>query len=458
MPYNPSEESSMSWKPKLERRGRGIYLELVRRLEEDIASGTLKPGTRLPPQRDLANFLDLNVSTVAKAFKLCELKGLLTATVGSGTFVAYSALTDRRYLNSDPGKNVIDMGTVLPEDSANRPLMEMAQQLFRSEGAENFFSFQARDEDEWQKDAAVKLMEYCGHRSRREDILFANGGQNALSAILASLFRGGKIAVDDHTYPGIKSAAAMFGVKLVPVRTSRDGMDPADLERICFHEKIHGVYLISACHNPTTATLSVERRAEIASIARRHDAIIVEDGTYQLLQRARPVSDFAPERSIYIATLSKVIAPGLRSAFISVPHEYRSAVADALYSLNVGVVPMMIELSARVIASGLFESIVATHKACTSRRGALVRRWLPGAIGEDFHIYRWLPLPEGTTGGRFERAALGRGVRVFAAERFAVGKTHPARAVRVGFCTPHEDELERGLRILADLLQTRPAE
>ena len=448
----------MSWKPVLGRRGRSVYMELAKKLEEDIASGALKPGTRLPPQRELADFLDLNVSTVAKAFKLCELKGLLTASVGSGTFVAYSALTDRQRSAPLPMSTVIDMGTVMPEDSANSVLMEMARELFKSGTSGRFFSFHSRGEDEWQKDAAVRLMSLCGHNSNRDRILFANGGQNALSAIMASVFgRGAKIAVDDHTYPGVKSAAAMFGIKLLPVRTTPDGMDPDDLARLCRNERVHGVYLISACHNPTTATLPPQRRERIAEILRGNDAILVEDGTYQLMQRGvRAVSDFAPERSMYIATLSKVIAPGLRSAFVSVPEKYKSAVSDALYSLNVGVVPMMAELSARVIASGQFEQIVAAHAEQTAARSEIVRRFLPNAVGEDFQIYRWLPLPDCCDSSAFERAALERGVKVYAAERFAVGKTAPAHAVRVSFCTPQtERELERGLEILAALLEER---
>ncbi|GAB2535230.1 hypothetical protein GCM10026983_03380 [Gracilibacillus alcaliphilus] len=54
-------------------------------------------GTKLPPQRELADYLDLNLSTISKAFKECGLKGLLSSSVGSGTFVAYDALSMRIY-------------------------------------------------------------------------------------------------------------------------------------------------------------------------------------------------------------------------------------------------------------------------------------------------------------------------------------------------------------------------
>lgn len=445
------------WRPILDRSKRALYLELALCLERDIASGALRPGVRLPPQRELARSLGLNVSTVAKALKLCELKGLLTATVGCGTFVAYSALSGRDLPDGRRGRGVVDMASALPDDSANRALAEMAAELLKSGEAESLFSFRAQGEAEWRKDAAVALMESCGHAASRDGILFANGGQNALSAVLASLVpRGGKLAVDDHTYPGVKSAAAMFGVKTVPVRTGEAGMDAGDLARVCRAERVSAAYVITACHDPTTATMPEENRREIARVLRAADALLIEDGTFQTLHGgARSAADFAPERSVYVATLSKVIAPGLRAACVSAPASLKSRVAEALYSLNVGVVPMMAELSARVIASGRFEAIVAAHKREIARRSAIVREALAGvpARGADADIYRWVPLPAGYTSARFEARALELGVAVRAAERFAVGKTPPRRAVRVSFCTPSDEELARGLKILASLLK-----
>ena len=92
MPFNSFENYPMSWKPSLDKNARSLYQALAQQLADDIQSGILLPGTKLPPQRELADFLDINVSTVSKAFKLCELKGLLSATVGSGTFVSYDAV------------------------------------------------------------------------------------------------------------------------------------------------------------------------------------------------------------------------------------------------------------------------------------------------------------------------------------------------------------------------------
>ena len=88
MPVNSFENYPMSWKPTLQHSKKPLSLTLAERLEQDIHNGTLRPGTKLPPQRELADFLDINVSTVTRAFKICSNKGLLSSAVGSGTFVS----------------------------------------------------------------------------------------------------------------------------------------------------------------------------------------------------------------------------------------------------------------------------------------------------------------------------------------------------------------------------------
>ena len=87
MPINSFDEYPMSWKPEKSELAFPIYYCLADMLERDIKSGRLSANTKLPPQRELADFLDLNLSTVTKAYKLCEMRGLIHAITGKGTFV-----------------------------------------------------------------------------------------------------------------------------------------------------------------------------------------------------------------------------------------------------------------------------------------------------------------------------------------------------------------------------------
>nr|WP_303874678.1 aminotransferase class I/II-fold pyridoxal phosphate-dependent enzyme [Tepidanaerobacter acetatoxydans] len=194
----------------------------------------------------------------------------------------------------------------------------------------------------------------------------------------------------------------------------------------------------------------------MAQIVERYDCLLIEDGTYQLMESdMTAISDYIKDRSIYVTSLSKAFAPGLRTAYLSVPLPYKQAVSDALYSLNVAVIPLMTELSARIIASGQFETIIRNHKIHAAERNAIVNKWLPNdiCIGKQSDIFRWLLLPDKYTGVAFEQHALSHGVQVYAAERFAVGKTPPTKAVRLSICAPKDlEQLEQGIEILAKLL------
>ncbi|MBU4440513.1 MAG: PLP-dependent aminotransferase family protein [Firmicutes bacterium] len=458
MPVNSFEDYPMSWKPTLNHSIKPLYLALARQLEQDIKKGNLLPGTKLPPQRELADFLDINVSTVSKACKVCELKGLLSATVGSGTFVSFDALANAYLLPDDKPRNLIEMGAVFPDTASFGPLIDHLKEMLNESDAEKLFNYSRPNANLWLKDAAVKLMEKGGFSPNPDSILFANGGQNAITAILAGLCRhGDKIGADPHTYSGLKTTASMLGIQLTPIRHLDGEMDAEALIDACKNENIKGIYLIPDNHNPTTHTMSVERRQIIGQIAREYGIFIIEDGAYHILswEIRQAVASFAPEQTIYIASMSKTLAPGLRMAYVSVPESYRKAVSKALYNLNISVSPLMAVLGARVIVSGQLDDFIKNHQINAARRNALVNAYLCDyqCRGDETGIFRWLLLPGSINGSDFEALALKNGVRLYAAERFTVGNSLPSRAVRMSIGAPETlEELEQGLRILKKLL------
>lgn len=85
MPINKYSEDSLTWHPDKTRLTRPIYKSLVKLLKEDISSGNLPKDTKLPSQRELADFLDLNFTTVGQAYRYAIKKGLLYTNIGRGT-------------------------------------------------------------------------------------------------------------------------------------------------------------------------------------------------------------------------------------------------------------------------------------------------------------------------------------------------------------------------------------
>ncbi|WP_101842681.1 PLP-dependent aminotransferase family protein [Halobacillus sp. Marseille-P3879] len=458
MPINSFENYPMSWKPSIDKTKKPIYQVLADQLKQDILHEVLLPGTKLPPQRELADYLDLNLSTISKAFKVCELKGLLSASVGKGTFISYDALSNAYLLEDTKPQHLIEMGATVPDDASYEPLHAELKSMLEEPDYEKWFGYGRAGENLWQKDAAVKLMRRGGFETTADRILFTSGGQNAIAASLASLCQSGdRIGVDPHTYPGLKTVAATLGVQLVPIKSENYAMSPAAFEYACNNENIKGLYLIPDYHNPTACRMSVENRKEIAAIAQKYSQFIIEDAAYHLHNEKSlpPVAAFAPEQVIYIASLSKSIAPGLRLAYAAVPDQFKELISRALYNLNVSVSPLLTELAARTIVSNQFEVIIKSHQEQTIRRNQIVNKYLADYtyFGAETGIFHWLLLPDRITGAEFESLAAQQGVQVYAAERFVVGNSRPDRAVRVAVCAPETlDELEEGLSILKHLL------
>lgn len=460
MPVNSFENYPMNWKPKIVQTNKPLYIAIAEQLEYDIKHGTLLPGTQLPPQRELADFLDINVSTIYRAFKVCTQKGLLSSTIGSGTFVSYDSLAS---LNLAPQQNLpslIELGSVIPEETSYEEVTQILKKMMGELDFGRLFGYGNLKVALWQKEAAVKLIARAGYQTTTSSLLSATGGQNAIAAILAGLFHpGDRIGTDPLTYPGIKSTAKMLGIQLVPIRQEQYEICEEGLLYACKNDKIKAIYIMPDYQNPTTHMMSDKGRRMIARVAKEQRIIIIEDAIHSLLSKhpQQAVAAYAPEQTVYIASLSKTISPGLRLSYIVTPKQYMENLADALYNLNLTISPFLLELASRVMASEKAVQLVDNHRRLAIQRNQIVNEILGDytVLGSDESIFRWLLLPEKWTGESFERTAYKAGVQVYGSERFAVGKAKPAAAVRLAVAAPKtQKDLKHALNIVKTLLET----
>lgn len=460
MPVNSFEDYPMSWRPSLPRSKQPLYLALAELLQQDIASGALLPGTKLPPQRELADFLDINVSTITRAFKICSDKGLLSSVMGSGTFVSYDVNTSTLVIPQGGPAPRIEFGSMMPETMPQKEAVAMLQKMLSESECKNLFQYSYHDEQRY-KEAAAKLLTRLGlsvtdpHR-----ILFASGGQNAMAAVFAGLFRPGeKLGVDPLIYPGIKGAAKLFGIHLVPIRQENGEISRSGLLAACKNDGIKGLYIMPDFQNPTNHTMTLPCRRMVAETAREFGLMVIEDGISSLLaaKPLPPVSALAPEQCIFLLSLSKTVLPALRLAYLHVPERWAAALEQALYHLNLSQSSLLLELAARLILSGSLESLLAERKKGILLRNRLANEILQGytLLGGEECLSRWLLLPGNTSGQAFEAMALEKGLSVYGSHRFAVGRETPVAAARIAVCSPETpEELENGLRLLKKLLDT----
>ena len=456
MPYNSFDDYPMSWRPVLPGGSEPLAQSLARLLEEDIRSGALRPGTQLPPQRELADFLDISVSTVSRAFGICSRKGLLSGQVGSGTYVAYNLTTDL-LAGSEKGPSLIEMGSMMPETIAQQETADLLRQMMSEIGFGRFSQY-FHGTPPWQQEAAAALLRQTGCPVNPADVRFASGGQNALAAIFAGLLGpGARLGVDPLVYTGVKGAANLFGVQLVPIPQEQGEMSEEGIARAVKNEGISALYLMPDSQNPTAHRMSAAGRSMIARSAKQWDLLVIEDAITSLLQERKSRSIFAdaPEQTIFILSLSKSVDPSLRLAYLAVPERFQKALDDALYHIDLAQSALSMELAYRLIVSGRLEQLLARRREGVRRRNAVADRLLEGypLLGGPLSLARWLVLPAGMTGAGFEKAALQKGVAVYGAERFAVGRQLPQGGARLAVCAPDTpQQLEQALAALREIL------
>ena len=234
-------------------RGEGpLYVELADAIERDIAAGALAPGERLPTHRDLADALQLNVSTVTRGYREAEKRGLVSATVGRGTFVTSDAVTNSAMVSFEPSApGMLELGLIAPLDHLDPEISEGFKRIARRKDPSALLRYSTRAARPNTAGRAHSGPSGSGSRPGAEDVIVCAGSQHALTCALSGLLRSGdRVAVDELTYPGLKTLAGMLGLRLVPIAMDEHGMVPASLDAACRRDEIKALYLMPGVHTP----------------------------------------------------------------------------------------------------------------------------------------------------------------------------------------------------------------
>lgn len=458
MPVNSFENYPMSWKPTLCDTKKPIYIYLADTLEADILSGKLTPGTKLPPQRELADFLDINLSTVTRAFKLCEQRGLICSVVGNGTYISSDAASNSMLMLNNPNQNIIEMGAILPNVEFNKHVSAYLQTMATEPDFYKLLQYGTIEYDDLQIQAAKKWLSFFSLSSSKEHILYSAGSQNAIFATLSALFQSGdRIATMPTTYPGLKVAAKILGIHLVPLHLENGKITENVLQFAYKTQNVKGFYFIPDFHNPTSKLLSVKTRKLIASFCEKVKIPFIEDAIYTLFlpEPLPPISSFAPNQGIFISSTSKVLAPGLRLAVIHCPTKAHALIQESLYGMQIAPPALMMQLFTRIILSGRFDEIRRLRIKDLEKRNQIFDEIIKDCENTgDFHSpIRWIQIPEHNTPAQFETLALSHNLQVYGADRFTVGSEPVPNAIRVSLISAEQiEDYQTGLQILRKLL------
>ncbi|HTW86058.1 MAG TPA: PLP-dependent aminotransferase family protein [Candidatus Sulfotelmatobacter sp.] len=325
-----------------------IYRQIYERLREQILAGALPEGTRLPPERTLAERLDVNRSTIVHAYRDLAADGLIEQRVGSGSRVAStlrtgqpdrSAATVPWWVTLPPWRvgqfpavlgelAAIEHGDLIafvqgvpPADPS--PLADLARSFARVGGDVNFVLTYGDSEGYGPLREAIALrMRERGCAVDPRDVLMLTGSTQGITLVAQSLAEpGDEIVVEAPTYPGALQIFQIAGLRAISVPVDEDGMRVDHVEAILRTRRPRFIYTMPALHNPTGVTMNADRRDRLVTLAKRYGVPLVEDDPYgELAQPALPpLRARDAESVIYLSSFSKTIAPSLRLGWIVAP-------------------------------------------------------------------------------------------------------------------------------------------
>jgi DNA-binding transcriptional MocR family regulator len=391
----------IDWTPTLASLPGPRYLAFVSALEADIASGRIKPGMRLLPQREMAQRLELSVGTISKAYAEAEQRGLISGEVGRGTFVQRRR-PEARSLGSAGGSINLALN-VPPYTGEDDVVAAMLAEIVADGEMSNLLGYLPHQGLLRHREAMVVWLASLGVTADADHLFITHGGQHALSIALGMVARpGDTVLTESYTYSGMLALSAQSGYRLHGVATDASGLIPEALDRAFTETKARALYCMPTLQTPTGSVMPQDRRRAIADIVRKHDAYLLEDDAYGYLLAPPlpPVAQLIPERSFYIVSFAKCLAPGLRIAAMVAPEAFRDRSINALRATGWMAVPIMAEVVARLIGNGGLARQAKLKREKAVLRDAIARRvlkeWLPAATGvPGFHL--WLPLPAGRT-------------------------------------------------------------
>jgi DNA-binding transcriptional MocR family regulator len=427
------------WTPTLDR-SKPLYLAIADAMTQDVESGTLAKGDRLPPQRDLAWKLGVTLGTVTRAYKEAEQRGLLTGEVGRGSYIRQvQAVTALPALSEDQ-QSFIDLTHAVPPPVVTTQEFDAAMNsVMRDPRKLDLLDYAPPDGFALHKTMAVHWLKRSAIEAAEKDIFITAGAHLGLITAIEALTEPGEIIMAETVnYALLRTTFANAHIEALPLEMDHEGLTPDAFEQAARLGTSRLLYLVPSLQNPTTSTMSHQRREAIVSIARKYNITIIEDDIFRLLDaRVQPPTIYAlaPERTYHITSLSKTLAPGLRIGFVVTPEGQDRVMRNHIRTMAARTVGITGEIARYWIESDLASTILDRTRHEFAARRAIFMEVFKGANFrcEPGAPYAWLELPEHWNAGRFASALLAKRIKVSPGSLFQLNRNILSRHIRLCF-------------------------
>lgn len=482
------------WNLRLSEEGgstKSLVARVVQSIADDIRRERLQPGDELPGARALARAAGVGRNTVVAAYRELAAEGWISVRprevpvvtkdlprasrssiararrVATDVPFSFRAASVDTFSPTGRPKGLLDLGGGIP-DVRLLPRMDVSRALRRAlhgrESREALSYGDARGHRRLRAAVAAMLRERRALAINEDRILITRGSQMAIALVARAVLGAGKrIAIEDPGYRAAWAAFAAEGASLVPLPVDRDGMRVDALAAA----RVDAVYTTPHHQYPTMATLSASRRLQLLQLAPTRGLCVIEDDfDYELAYEGRPVLPLASADEhgsvVYVGTLSKVLAPGLRIGYVVAPESFVATLARHRVAVDRQGDHVTELAIAELLEDGVIErSIRRCRRIYRDRRDALVEA-LHRQLGDRLRfrvptggmsLYAGVHGLKGTVSA-WARRAQEEGVLFFPGRAFEFRESETAHA-RFGFAALDVLEIRDAVQRIAKVFRSR---
>ena len=430
------------------------YKQLVDRLADDIRQGRLRPGTVLPPHRKLAAVEGISLATATRAYAELQAMGLVAGEVGRGTFVREPISMGGEVAMHAASDDLVDLTFNYPALPTQTEMLRTALKQLASAGElESVLRYQPHGGRPHERAIVAEHLKSRGLPVSADAVLIVSGAIHGLATAAMSLLQPGDVvAVDALSYPGIKVVAEQCRLELVAIPLSGAGPDLDALQALCRTRKVRAMYCMPTLHNPLGWVMTVNQRLALIEVARRHGLLLLEDGTYAFLEKQAPppLAAMAPDITVYVSSLSKSVAAGLRFGFLCAPVAFVPRISRAIRATVWNTPTLVTSLCCDWLQDGTVARLEQDKRRDAGARQAIAAKALAGfrTIRHPASYFVWLSMPDEVRADAVAMRLEREGILVSTAAPYAMGG-QPPHAIRLALGSISHARLKLALEAVA---------